>query len=60
MFKVDAELVVIGEAATFAETFELVDLLKPDIVLLDLHMPDESMHAPEAPVVCSSTSLCII
>jgi len=49
MLKVDAELVVIGEAATFAETFELVDLLKPDIVLLELHMPDESMRAPEAP-----------
>jgi len=48
MLKADADLAVIGEAATFAETFELVDLLKPDIVLLDLHMPDESMNAPEA------------
>jgi DNA-binding NarL/FixJ family response regulator len=35
------DLAVIGEAATFAETLELVDGLKPDIVVLDLHMPDE-------------------
>jgi DNA-binding NarL/FixJ family response regulator len=48
MLKADAGLAVIGEAATFAETFRLVDLLKPNIVLLDLHMPDESMNAPEA------------
>jgi two-component system response regulator DevR len=48
LLKADADLTVIGEAATFAETFELVDLLKPDIVLVDLHMPDESTHTPEA------------
>jgi DNA-binding NarL/FixJ family response regulator len=61
MLKADAGLAVIGEAATFAETFELVDLLKPDIVLLDLHMPDESMHAPEAAKVkILQTAGCIL
>jgi DNA-binding NarL/FixJ family response regulator len=48
MLKADAGLEVIGEAATLAETFELVDLPKPDTVLIDLHMPDETLHAPEA------------
>ena len=44
MLEADADLAVIGEAATFAETLELVDGLKPDIVLLDLHMPDEKNY----------------
>jgi DNA-binding NarL/FixJ family response regulator len=48
MLKADADLAVIGEAATFAETLELVDGLKPDIVLLDLHMPDEKNYLPES------------
>jgi two-component system response regulator NreC len=46
MLEADADLAVIGEAATFAETLELVDGLKPDIVLLDLHMPDEKNYLP--------------
>ena len=42
----DADLAVVGETTTFAETLELVDGLKPDIVLLDLHMPDEKNYLP--------------
>jgi hypothetical protein len=37
LIQTDTDLAMIGEAATFAETFELVDLLKPDTLLLDLH-----------------------
>jgi DNA-binding NarL/FixJ family response regulator len=44
----DTDLEVIGEAATFGETVELVKVLKPDIVLLDLRMPDESNFSPES------------
>jgi len=29
-------------------TLELVDSLKPDIVVLDLHMPDEKNYLPES------------
>jgi len=39
---------VAGEAANFAETLELVDGLKLDIVVLDLHMPDERIYLPES------------
>ena len=46
MLEADADLAVIGEAANFAETLALVDGLKPDIVLLDLHMPDEKNYLP--------------
>lgn len=33
---------VVGEAATGAEAFDIVDNLKPDIVCLDIVMPDVS------------------
>jgi DNA-binding NarL/FixJ family response regulator len=39
---------VAGEAATFPETFELVDSLHPDIVVFDLHMPGERNYLPES------------
>ena len=48
MLKTDTDLEVAGEATTFAETLELVDSLKPDIVVLDLHMPDEKNYLPES------------
>jgi two-component system response regulator NreC len=48
MLKADTDLEVAGEATTFAETLELVDSLKPDIVVLDLHMPNERNYLPES------------
>jgi len=48
MLKTDTDLEVAGEATTFAETLELVDSLKPDIVVLDLHMPDERNYLPQS------------
>lgn len=45
--KADPALEVVGEAANFAETLERAGALNPDIVLLDLHMPDESRYLPE-------------
>jgi DNA-binding NarL/FixJ family response regulator len=48
MLKTDTDLEVAGEATTFAESLELVVSLKPDIVVLDLHMPDERIYLPES------------
>jgi DNA-binding NarL/FixJ family response regulator len=45
--KADPDLEVVGEATNFAETLERAGTLKPDIVLLDLHMPDERRYSPE-------------
>ena len=42
----DPALEVVGEAASFAETLKQASTLNPDIVLLDLHMPDESRYLP--------------
>ena len=38
----DDELTVVGEAAGGAECFKMLAKLKPDILLLDLRMPDKS------------------
>ena len=42
---------VCGEAASFSQTLELAATLKPDVILLDLHMPDG--HRFESAVVKS-------
>jgi DNA-binding NarL/FixJ family response regulator len=38
---------LVGVAETFSETIEMVATLRPDVVLLDLHMPDERTLEPE-------------
>jgi DNA-binding NarL/FixJ family response regulator len=38
---------VVGQASTFAQTVELTAALKPDIILLDLRMPDEKSFSPD-------------
>ena len=42
LLRVDPELEVVGEAGDGAETLRLVADLRPDLVLLDVTMPDES------------------
>jgi chemotaxis response regulator CheB len=38
---------LLGEASSFAEAISMTAALKPDVVLLDLHMPDEGSLNPE-------------
>jgi chemotaxis response regulator CheB len=37
---------VVGEASTFADTVQKIADLKPDVLLLDLHLPEESDLTP--------------
>jgi DNA-binding NarL/FixJ family response regulator len=48
MLNADMDLEVIGEAATFEEALKMVSVQRSDVVVLDLHMPDEKRYAPEA------------
>jgi CheY-like chemotaxis protein len=41
LLREDQELSLIGQAETFAETLQQLELLPADVLLLDLHMPDE-------------------
>jgi DNA-binding NarL/FixJ family response regulator len=40
------EVMVVGEASDFAETIRLMEKLKPNVIVMDLHMPDESKVRP--------------
>jgi DNA-binding NarL/FixJ family response regulator len=42
----ESRIEIVGEARNFAETLELTAQLRPDILLLDLHMPDEKIYPP--------------
>jgi len=37
---------LVGVAENFSQTIAMANSLKPDVVLLDLHMPDESLITP--------------
>ena len=37
---------LVGVAENFSQTIEMASSLKPDVVLLDLHMPDEHLIPP--------------
>jgi len=37
----------LGEASNFAETISMTAALKPDVILLDVHMPDDRSFKPE-------------
>ena len=41
-----AEIEVVGEAGDFAETMRMASDLKPDVVVMDLHMPSGIRAAP--------------
>jgi DNA-binding NarL/FixJ family response regulator len=46
LLKNDLGIEVIGTANSFAETIALTAALKPDVVLMDPHMPDEREYTP--------------
>ena len=43
----DPEISIVGEAANFRQTLQRTSELKPHIVLMDLHMPDDSSVSPQ-------------
>jgi DNA-binding NarL/FixJ family response regulator len=47
VLKDEARIELVGEATSFAETLQLAAGLKPDVLLLDLHMRDEREYPPE-------------
>lgn len=47
LLKEEPGIELVGEASTFAEMIQLTATLNPDILLLDLYMPDEHEWSPE-------------
>jgi two-component system response regulator DevR len=46
LLKNEVGIEVIGTATSFAETIALTAALKPDVLLMDPHMPDEREYTP--------------
>ena len=45
--KEEPAIKLLGEASNFAEAISLTAALKPDVIVLDLHMPDDCSINPE-------------
>jgi DNA-binding NarL/FixJ family response regulator len=41
MLQEEGNIDVVGEASTFAETMQMLNEVKPDVLLLDLHLPEK-------------------
>jgi two-component system response regulator NreC len=46
MLQEESNMDIVGEAATFAETVQMISDFKPDVLLLDLHMPEKRNFTP--------------
>jgi chemotaxis response regulator CheB len=42
----ESNINVVGEATSFAETMQMIGDFKPDVLLLDLHMPEKRDFTP--------------
>ena len=42
----EVQIEVVGEASSFPEALQLIDTLKPDVLLLDLHIPEKRDFTP--------------
>jgi DNA-binding NarL/FixJ family response regulator len=47
LFRANPEIRTVGEATTFQQTIQSALDLKPQVVVMDLHMPDESSVNPQ-------------
>jgi DNA-binding NarL/FixJ family response regulator len=56
----DAEVEIVGEAATGAEAVELVAREQPDVVVMDLHMPDLDGVAATRQIVQTSPHAAVL
>ena len=43
----ETRIKIVGEAATFAKTVQMIGDLKPEVLLLDLHMAEKRAFTPE-------------
>lgn len=46
MLQGESSIDVVGEASSFADTMQKIADLKPDVLLLDLHMPEKLDYTP--------------
>lgn len=55
------EIVVVAETTSFPETVQMATALKPDVILLDLHMPNPaSIAMAQVKAACSASCVLAI
>src|SRR3982074_3738897 len=47
LLKEEPNIEVVGEACSFTETMQMVGDFKPDVLLLDLHLPEKREFTPQ-------------
>jgi two-component system response regulator DevR len=47
LLSAQTDIAIVGEAANFAQTIEMASALKPRVIVVDLHMPDENTITPQ-------------
>jgi DNA-binding NarL/FixJ family response regulator len=47
VLKEEPSIEVVGEASSFAETIQIIGDFTPDVLLLDLHLPEKREFTPE-------------
>jgi DNA-binding NarL/FixJ family response regulator len=47
LLSAEPTIALVGEATSFAETLRQCVATNPDVLLIDLHMPDEQEYPPE-------------
>jgi DNA-binding NarL/FixJ family response regulator len=47
VLKEEPSIEVVGQASSFAETMQMIGDFKPDVLLLDLHLPEKRAFTPE-------------
>ena len=59
----EAGIELLGQAKSFAQTLQMTAELKPQVVVMDLHMPDETKFEPDfirSQLLCSAKHIVII
>jgi DNA-binding NarL/FixJ family response regulator len=46
LLKEESSIQIVGEASSFAQTVQMIADLKPDVLVLDLHMPEKRNLSP--------------
>jgi DNA-binding NarL/FixJ family response regulator len=47
LLETHGEVEVVGEAADFGKTIQMANDLKPQVIVMDLHMPDQDKVTPQ-------------
>jgi DNA-binding NarL/FixJ family response regulator len=47
LLSAQSEIVIVAETANFAQTIQVANDLKPQVIVMDLHMPDETSFTPQ-------------